>query len=215
MRLQGGMKRREMLSLVAALPILGVASCSSSAGAKPSLSEHSTTIYVVGDSLTAGDSPDFTNRRFGERSWVFHLDSRISVMGGWAEGGARTEDMAREVTPSDAETLVLLAGANDTSSVPFETTAHNLDRVVGTVDAQRVAVSLLPPRDIQSELNVEFNTLLSASAKERGWYLIDPMKGLRDGAKFKAGMTSDGIHPTVAGAREIGRAMSDLLLALP
>lgn len=210
-----GMTRRQLLTTVAGVTVLGVAACSSESEPAPAPTPRPTTLYAVGDSLTEGNSPNFANREFGDRSWVAHLDPRLSVLGGWAKGGARTPDMVAGVTRSDAETLVMLAGANDTTSLPFETTAQNLATIVDKVGIARVVVSKLPPRDDQPDLNVRFNQSLEQLARDKGWHLIDPMADVRDGIRFKAGMTSDGIHPTPAGATAIGQAMSTQILGLP
>lgn len=216
MGLQGGISRRGLLAALAGVPALSLlAACTTGEEPTDGSTPRPTSIYAVGDSITESNSPNFVNGEFGDGSWVSHLDPRITVMGGWAKGGARSEDMVDGVRPSDAQTLVLLAGANDTTSLPFDKTAFNLEAIVNKVGIDRVVVSTIPPRDDQPELNVAFNQNLANLARDKRWHLVDPMAGVRDGVRFKAGMSSDGIHPTVAGATEIGRAMSEFLLALP
>lgn len=214
MALQDGISRRALLAAATGVSIVGLAGCGAQR-AEPARGPGPNTLYAVGDSLTEGNSPDFANRRFGDRSWVFHLDPSLRVLGGWARGGATSDDMLGGVVQSAADTLVLLAGANDVGSLPFEKTAQNLAMIATVVGAARVVVSTLPPRDDQPEVNVQFNDDLAILARDAGWHLVDPMIAVREGAQYKAGMTSDGIHPTVSGAAAIGRAMSELLRELP
>ncbi|HHV22380.1 MAG TPA: SGNH/GDSL hydrolase family protein [Propionibacterium sp.] len=208
--------RRRLIAAIAAAPLIGLTAC----GTAPQPTEQqpaeptAKTLYVVGDSLTEGNSPDFSNLQFGEWSWVDHLDPRLTVVGGWAKGGATTQDMAGGVTRSDADVLVMLAGTNDTS-LTFDQTSANLESIVETVGAPRVVLSTLTPRDDNPQRNVDFSAQLADLAQRNGWTLIDPMGGVRDGDRFKPEMTSDGIHLTPAGAAELGRAFSAELLALP
>ncbi|MDO5683206.1 MAG: SGNH/GDSL hydrolase family protein [Propionibacteriaceae bacterium] len=209
--------RRGLLAALAAAPLASLVSACDARPepATPGSQREGATIYVVGDSLTEGNSPDFANKQFGEWSWVSHLDPRVTVVGGWAKGGATTQDMAQAVVASDAEMLVMLAGTNDTASVDFEQTSSNLQTIVDKVGASLVVVSTLPPRDDQPQRNVDFNAKLAELTKAKGWMLVDPMGGVRNGDRFRPEMTSDGIHLTPAGAAELGRGFSEAILALP
>lgn len=201
--------------LAITLSALAIVRASGGFDGPPPLQEAQRSLYAVGDSITEADSPDFEAGQFGAGSWVAHLDERIAVVGGWARGGATTYDMAQNVSPAPtAGTLVILAGSNDlATSIPFETTRANLDRIVATVGANRVILSAIPPRDEDPLGVVRFNQQLQALAQERGWRFVDPMRGIRAGDSYAAGMTSDGIHPTQQAAELLGRNLSAQILA--
>lgn len=172
-------------------------------------------IYAVGDSITEADSPNFVGGQYGAGSWVSHLDPRIRVVGGWARGGATTDDMVRNVTAApNANTLVMLAGSNDLANrVPFDTTRANLERIAETVGTDRVVLSAIPPRDADPAGAVRFNEQLKALAQERGWEFIDPTAGIRDNNRYAPGMSNDGIHPTPRAAEILGRDLGAEILA--
>lgn len=213
---QPDMNRRRLLAACAGVTVATLVGCApqkratSSGEALPP-----TSIYVVGDSLTEGSSPDFNGGQYADDSWVAHLGDQITVVGGWAQSGALTVDMLNAATPARAGALVLLAGTNDAAlGVAFETTAYNLEHIAEKVGAPRSVVSALPPRDDMPGVIVTFNRNLAALARDKGWDFIDPMAGLRDGVRFGAGMATDGVHLSVAGATELGRAMAEQLRQL-
>ncbi|MFH5823375.1 SGNH/GDSL hydrolase family protein [Georgenia sp. AZ-5] len=170
---------------------------------------------AVGDSITAADSPDLAGGDPGPGSWVFHAaGGELALAGGWAEWGATTAQMADGVTPVEADVLVVLAGTNDAGTgVPFEDTAANLAEIVETVGAPRVLLSAVPPIDADPRSATELNAALRELADRRGWEWVDAPAGLRDGDRFAPGMASDGLHPTEAGARVIGEAVREAVLA--
>ncbi|WP_043502169.1 SGNH/GDSL hydrolase family protein [Georgenia sp. SUBG003] len=75
------------------------------------------------------------------------------------------------------------------------------------MDASQVVISAVPPIDAAPALAAELNTALEALAQDEGWVWVDAPAGLRDGARFADGMTSDGLHPTETGARVLGEAI--------
>ncbi|MDO5501243.1 MAG: SGNH/GDSL hydrolase family protein [Propionibacteriaceae bacterium] len=200
-----GLSRRGLLGAVAGVAVLAAAGCAGE-------DRDPLALYVVGDSLTVGDSADVAGLDFGPAAWPAHLDERLSVIGCWAEPPATTGDMMAGVTESEAGTLVLLAGANDVGRLPFETSLYHLEQIVATVGAPRVVLSALPPSDTHPQAHVKFNQNLSLLARDLRWSFVDPMAGIRDGVRWREGMTADGRHPSLAGAREIGRALSRFLL---
>ncbi|HHV22383.1 MAG TPA: hypothetical protein GXZ30_12760 [Propionibacterium sp.] len=199
------------ISLVVVAGVLSVLALQKSSGA---FSKPPTQIYAVGDSITEGDSANFLEGEYGARSWVNYVDPQIVVTGGWARGGATTDDMAENVVPApEANTLVLLAGSNDLATdVPFETTRANLERIVATVGVDEVVLSAIPPRDMDPQGVVQFNQQLKGVAQANDWRFVDPLDGVREGDRYARGMTEDGIHPTPAGAERLGQNLSKALL---
>jgi lysophospholipase L1-like esterase len=169
-------------------------------------------IAIFGDSISEAGSPDFTSGRFGALSWASYLGEDFSFAGGWAKVGARTSDMLAYAKPLTADVLVVIAGTNDyRTGVPFNETAENLDRMVATAGVGRVIVSSVPPNDFDPAAATALNERLAAHVRERGWTFFDAMSGLRSGDRFAAGMTSDGVHPSEAGAQIIGATLSEAI----
>jgi lysophospholipase L1-like esterase len=166
-------------------------------------------LAVVGDSISEADSADFSAGRLGPASWVSSaVGGRIRFAGGWAVSGALTSQMARGAWRVPADVLVILAGTNDVArGIPFPTCAANLRSVAATVGVGRVVVSSIPPMDLAPELATGYNGLLRGLAAAEGWEFVDAMAGVRAGNRFADGMSSDGIHPTVAAATVIGAAI--------
>lgn len=173
-------------------------------------------VGIFGDSISEANSPDFNSGRFGSTSWASHLGEGFAFAGGWAKSGAKTANMLDKAAPLSADVLVVIAGTNDyASGVPFNETAENLDHIVATAGVQRVIVSTVPPNDIDPEAATGFNERLAVHARARGWVLVDAMAGLRSGDRFAPGMTSDGIHPTEAGAKTIAIAIAGAIKLNP
>ncbi|MFB0835436.1 SGNH/GDSL hydrolase family protein [Arthrobacter halodurans] len=169
---------------------------------------------VVGDSITADHAypRDVRRRMVGERSWVnFAQDDSAVFVGGWAVGGAKTAEMAAGIEPVAADVLVLIAGTNDIyARVPFADIGANLRRIVETVDAGRVLVSSVPPRNDFAAETVAYNDWLRGFVLEQGWDWVDAGAGLRDGSdpgRYAPGLAYDGVHPSLEGARVIGSAI--------
>lgn len=167
-------------------------------------------IGIFGDSISEANSPDFASGRFGALSWASYLDEGFTFAGGWAKSGARTTDMLAHAEPLSADVLVILAGTNDyANGVTFEQTTAHLDGIVARAGVQRVIVSTVPPNDLDPRAAAAFNEKLAGLAQARGWTLVDAAAGLRSGERFAPGMTTDGIHPTEAGAEVIGGGIAE------
>ncbi|MRG60268.1 hypothetical protein GE115_10370 [Agromyces sp. CFH 90414] len=167
---------------------------------------------AVGDSITDADSVDFAAGDLGSASWAtYAVDAGFDFAGGWAEWGATTARMAGQVAPSDADVLVLLAGTNDVAfGIPFDESAANLERLVDTVGIADVVVVSIPPIDAIPEGAEAYNDRLDDLADDRGWRFVDASAGLRsDDGSFRDGMSSDGLHPSPAGARVLGEAIAE------
>ncbi|GAA2179712.1 hypothetical protein GCM10009847_14900 [Leucobacter tardus] len=164
---------------------------------------------AVGDSITDGDSRDLNGGIPGPLSWVSYAESRdIEFVGGWAEWGATTDRMASAIPgPFDADVLVVLAGTNDVSARSHREIGASLRDIVHTAAIDRVILSSVPPNDFARAETVRLNAYLRTFSEEQGWEWVDAAAALRDGDGFEPEMTSDGVHPTAAGARVIGEAI--------
>ncbi|WP_430645109.1 SGNH/GDSL hydrolase family protein [Agromyces sp. GXS1127] len=185
------------------------------AAAEPSATAVSRgTFAAVGDSITDADSPDFAAGDLGPGSWATYVVADgVEFAGGWAEWGATTEQMAASVAPVEADALVVLAGTNDLAfGISFEVSAANLDRIVRTVGIDDVLVASIPPFTAVPAAAEAYNASLEELADDRGWRFVDASAGLRtaDG-RFAEGMSSDGLHPSEAGARVLGEAIGAAL----
>ncbi|MCA5922786.1 SGNH/GDSL hydrolase family protein [Curtobacterium oceanosedimentum] len=169
---------------------------------------------VVGDSVTAANSPSLDTGVAGDGSWAFYADGDgADLVGGWAEGGATTEAMDTNVKKYDADVLVVLAGTNDTGlAVPFDETAANLQRIVKKAGISKVIVSSIPPRDSDIDLPVDYNDQLRNLATDKGWIFVDAAAALRSDDRYKDGYTADGIHPAPRGAKALGEALHDAIV---
>jgi lysophospholipase L1-like esterase len=172
------------------------------------------TFAAVGDSITDADSPDFAAGDLGDASWTrYVVDDGFAFAGGWAEWGATTAMMAESVGPVDADVLVVLAGTNDVAfGIPFEDSAANLDRIVEVVGIDDVVVVSIPPMDALPAGAEAYNDRLHELATDQGWRWVEASAGLRtaDG-RFADGMSLDGLHPSVEGARVLGEAIASAL----
>lgn len=172
------------------------------------------TFAAVGDSITDADSPDFAAGDLGDASWTrYVVYDGFAFAGGWAEWGATTAMMAESVGPVDADVLVVLAGTNDVAfGIPFEDSAANLDRIVEVVGIDDVVVVSIPPFDALPAGAEAYNERLHDLATDQGWRWVDAPAGLRtvDG-RFGEGMSLDGLHPSVEGARVLGEAIASAL----
>lgn len=204
-----------MAIMLVILAMQQVSASKPAAGAEPgpiptfATAEDATTFAVVGDSVTAANSPDIDAGRAGTGSWAYYANRNgARLVGGWALGGATTDAMNKNVQKYDADVLVIVAGTNDTGlGVPFETTAANLESIVQKSGIDTVIVSSIPPRDADPSMPDEFNPQLKALAEQNGWQYTDAAASLRDGDHYKDGYTADGIHPTPQGAQALGRAL--------
>jgi lysophospholipase L1-like esterase len=210
-------------ALLATGLLAGCADASSAAApgvAVPVPSGTTTRVLAVGDSITEADSADFDDGDVGAGSWAAYAGGEgVVVLGGWAHGGATSQDMVDGVTADPTvsgarpDVLVLMAGNNDVDAgIPFAVTADNLVAIAGLVQADRVVLSSIAPEDEVADEVADFNARLPALAEREGWRLVDPMAGVSDGrGGYLPSMSEDGVHPTASGARLIGSALHPAL----
>jgi lysophospholipase L1-like esterase len=177
-------------------------------GPVPTFGTPAVSFAAVGDSVSAGNSPNFDAGDPGDLSWAYWARSTTRhFVGGWALGGATTEAMAANTTPFKADVLVILAGTNDSGRVPFEQSAANLQKIVAEAGIKKVVVSSIPPRDANPTWPVDYNQQLQQLAQQQGWTYVDGSAALRNGGHYTTGYTADGVHPTSVGAKALGEAI--------
>ncbi len=172
------------------------------------------TIAVVGDSITVGSDGTFAPGQVSEDSWVrYAVGDPIELAGGWARWGATTAEMAAAAAPVPADVLVIMAGTNDLAAgTPTAQVAVNLEQITAAVGAEQVLLCGVPPLDARPELVPTFNEFLQRTAQEHGWAWVDPAAAVRTGGSFAPGMSVDGVHPTPAGATQIGARVRTAIL---
>ena len=172
------------------------------------------TIAVVGDSITVGSDPTFAPGQVSEDSWVrYAVGDPVELAGGWARWGATTAEMAAAAEPVPADVLVIMAGTNDLAAgTPTAQVARSLEEIVAEVGADEVLLCAVPPLDARPDVVPPFNEFLQQTADAHGWAWTDPSAGIRTGGQFAPGMSADGVHPTQAGATDIGGQVRSELL---
>jgi lysophospholipase L1-like esterase len=172
-------------------------------------------LAVVGGASVNGNSPDFLGKKLGDTSWVFYTAGNgVDFVGGWADTDGSTQRMATGTRAVPADVLVLGIGVADAQKgVPFSATTANIDRVVKTINAPRVILAGVPPVDASPDTATTVNNDLQQLAKQRGWTYVDAAAGVREGTKYAAGMSDDGVNPNAAGAKIIGAAVRTAVLA--
>jgi lysophospholipase L1-like esterase len=172
-----------------------------------------TTIAVVGDSLTAGGSLDFSGGEYDRSTWVTQvLDDDIVLSGGWAIGGATTASMRAAVEPVDPDVLVIMAGTNDIGTgVPFQASKDNMDAIVRIVGGSHVIISAIPPYNPSPAAADDYNTNMAVYASSMGWTWVDPTADLRSGSVYKDGMSVDGVHPTAEGQTAMAEVLKNAI----
>lgn len=209
------MARRVVPAILAAL-CLTLAACTWAPRAEVSAEPPASAIRLaaIGDSITDADSADLVGGDIGEQSWVgYATGPDITFVGGWAEWGATTAQMASATQHAlDADVLVILAGTNDVNATPFDQIGANIRQIVASADVESVVLSSVPPIDYSPGRTEELNAYLEGLAGDEGWTWVDASAGLREGRRFATGMSYDGIHPTAEGARVIGEAIRAAIL---
>ena len=82
--------------------------------------------------------------------------------------------------------------------------------------APLVLLSSVPPRDDAVAATLDYNDFLRTLAGERGWMFVDASAGLRtEDNTFIEGLSDDGVHPNVEGARILGAAIGQALTTQP
>lgn len=175
-------------------------------------------VAAIGDSITAGNGlPGWGF--LPDESWlsqsVCASDLPFTFNGGVAtqttpQIAARLDD----VLSHDPAVVVVLAGTNDVYEGDFSSeAAGRIKAMLGKVESRGAVPVLgtLPPMNAKASEVVRFNTLIRDLARSEGVRLIDFYPALADGDHYRPDLTRDGIHPSVAGAKAMGRVALPVL----
>lgn len=225
---------RALVGLATAAVVVALAGCStvststpladSTRSAQPSPSstapslgttENPVRVAIVGDSLTAGGGRTIPEMGLDQNTWMTYAEGDgVNWVGGWAKGGTTVQIMADNVTPvRDVDTLVLMAGTNDVRlGFTFDQARSSYERIVAILKPEHVIIGAIPPYNRAPDRAADYERQLKGFALAEGWTFFDPWRFARDGKVYQAGISNDGIHPTTAGYRIVGREYRDAIL---
>jgi lysophospholipase L1-like esterase len=172
-------------------------------------------VAIVGDSLTAGGSRIIPRDGLDADTWMTYAEGDgIRWVGGWAMGGTTTQIEAAHVTPiKNVDVLVLMSGTNNVRlHIPFSQAAGYYDRIVDTIKPKHVIIGAIPPYNRSPAAAAQYERQLKEYTLAKGWDFTDPWRFARDGEVYQAGVSVDGIHPTTAGYKIVGREFRDAIL---
>lgn len=159
---------------------------------------------VVGDSLTSGAEAEiYEPGDYPEDSWLHYLGDGVEVAQVWAVPGTTTQDMLQAIEgPTEADTLVLMAGENDSDyGRPWEAMVADIQGIVEAAKPRRVLLVGPTPTDYDIPTALTLNASLAGLAKLHDWEFVDGSEGLKnaDGG-WREGMSDDGTHPNANSA---------------
>lgn len=186
-------------------------------------------LLVYGDSITRGGENKLVVGSAPVTSWLGHLGSGLLWVGGAARnGGTAAHLQSIKVSSPPADLAVYFVGTNDLLR------GRSVQRMVGEIQAFHES---LPPESRPRAITlvtvgpmgnrapakrlVAWNQELWHAAKTMGWGWVDPWVGLRQagsgqgyGQWVRADQHVDDLHPTAAGAADLGAGMTSALLRL-
>lgn len=189
-------------------PTLPIAQTSPTATARARLP-----MVFMGDSITRGDTAGF-NQRPSSLSWARYVTeaglSPWSFLSIPAVNGEQTGAMVarfdKDVTSLKPGGVAILAGTNDILHVARSESMGNLSAMIAKAKRAKIKVFLLtiPPSDQNPDMIAPFNAALRALASSEGVPLLNIYPDLAAGdGHWKPGLTTDGTHPSVKGAKLI------------
>lgn len=175
------------------------------------------TVEVYGDSISQGDSSNFSSGNTGPTSWVSHLGGPdgLRFVGGFAQGGEGAETIRNYIAGQHTSDVVIYEIAtNDLRrGVSWDTWADHTLRFheEAAIGDDLFAVVLIGPMDDRSaEAVAGWNDRTRTFAEEQGWAVLDPWDGLRDDDnRWVAGMSADAVHPNKSGAQVLAANMAE------
>jgi lysophospholipase L1-like esterase len=177
--------------------------------------ENPVRVAIVGDSLTAGGGRTIPAMGLDQNTWMTYAQGNgVDWVGGWAMGGTTVQIMSQHVKRiPHVDVLVLMAGTNDVRlHYTFAEAAPYYESIVKTIDPKRVIIGAIPPYDPDPNAAAVYGRQLKEYALSKGWDYTDPWRFARDGKRYVAGISNDGIHPTTAGYRIVGHEYRDAIL---
>jgi lysophospholipase L1-like esterase len=219
---------RARLSLIAVVLVLGAQACGSSD--EPAPAPAGPLIAGLGDSITAGAPlyyPDPAAQRIlGDRldpqsQWEYWALRRLHrPIRNCGVAGERTDQIAArlDTCAQGASAMIVQGGTNDLlQGIPAQTVAGRLLAMVRSAKAKGLRVGIVevipirdPPPNIVAAI-ADLNIRIAGIARSEGVRLIRWHHLLEDPAQPGAMLdrfTTDGIHPTVAGYRLLGEAIT-------
>lgn len=188
-------------------------------------------ISVYGTSVSVGDSRSFNSLDTGDTSWVHYLDNtKVRFAGGFARSGLTTGMALKERVPGlSADVFVLELGTNDARTVALRSSdpakaadraVRNLKELIRALQPSRphrvIVVAVGPMNDRRSADLETFEANVRQGVKAEGWTYVDPREDLhRPDARWlwRPGFTDDNVHPNAKGAKLLGKALQQEILA--
>ncbi|MCU1659164.1 MAG: hypothetical protein JWO57_3820 [Pseudonocardiales bacterium] len=212
-------------------------------GVVASVAQHALRTWDVaqmGDSITfAGSvggvagSVDSGMCVFGDTSYLGTAlpltRGRFRFAGTWATPGFSSAQIMTIHLPSvlaaRPAVCVVLAGTNDIGKIALSQTQQNIQQMVTALQKAGTLpiLATIPPYNVLTGPRLRqltaFNVWITRFARQAGLPLVDFHAALIDPATghYRAGFgnPADGVHPTAAGAGAMGRALADVLNAIP
>jgi lysophospholipase L1-like esterase len=129
----------------------------------------------------------------------------VSLVGGWAKGGAKIAEMVTHVTAAGTDVTVIAAGTNDLGDVwgtPVADMVNGVMCLAAQAGSPRVLICAVPPLNGHESWAINWNARLRLLASANAWSFCDPWVGVRTATgSYAAGSTVDGIHPTQAASQ--------------
>jgi lysophospholipase L1-like esterase len=182
---------------------------------------HDGGVGAIGDSITAGTGDAGWGFQ-GSNSWFSQTVCDGQPPYGYNAGvpNQTTEEVAARLPDLIAHrprVVVILTGTNDVlkhRSLPHAVAL--IETMIARVRAAHAVpvVATLPPFRADPATAERFNQLLVAMAGRERVTVIDFHRVLADGGHYRAGLSDDGLHPNVAGARVMAREADPVLTRL-
>lgn len=179
------------------------------------------TVEVYGDSISQGDSSNFSSGNTGPTSWVSHLGGPdgLRFVGGYARPGMKMTEAASEasnivVPQQTASTVVVELGTNDINTGgEWSDFAEALEDFTSHLDVEPsgiVVVGVGPIDRLDPDAIAAWNERTQDLADEKGWLYVWPFSDLTDADGYWVPeYTEDGLHPNKSGAQVLGANMAE------
>jgi len=172
-----------------------------------------TTFAVLGDSISAGQSPSLPDD-VDPTTWISYAQSRtVRWVGGWTRGGSTTSDLLEHLTPVGADVLVVLGGTNNVNKgLAFATAERDLIAIGAGCACGSLLVVAIPPNEMHPLVAAVYNQQLLELARQHGWSYVDPWVAERHGVRWRDGRSIDGVHPVIEVFAGVGRQIRAAIL---
>lgn len=183
-------------------------------------------MYAIGDSIISQDAPSVAAFYGAKNAVVWSTilsQGKLRFTGISGTGGFTTAQVLATHLPNALaaapDFCLVLCGLNDFTATPFATTTANLTTMYRSLLAAGitpVACTLLPQNNTVGKRGQihQLNQWIKRYAAVNGIPVVDFYTNLVDHTtgSMQAAYTSDGTHPSAAGAQVMGQAIVDQLL---